>query len=72
MRAADPRLVVLGHWEDFFVPPGELRPVRGTDLEAFLERLEPVVPGTADAVLPEPGAELRIESCARSGGGPGP
>ncbi|MBW2495047.1 MAG: MBL fold metallo-hydrolase [Deltaproteobacteria bacterium] len=66
LRAVDPRYVVLGHWEDFFLsqekPP---RPVPMTDVAEFVARTKRVLPEDAHWVLPEPHAVLRVEPCAR-------
>ncbi|MBW2578062.1 MAG: MBL fold metallo-hydrolase [Deltaproteobacteria bacterium] len=65
LRAVDPRYVVLGHWEDFFIsqekPP---RPVPMTDVAEFVTRTERVLPENSRWVLPKPHAVLRIEQCA--------
>jgi hypothetical protein len=66
LRAVDPRYVVMGHWEDFFIsqekPP---RPVPMTDVAEFVARTERALPEHAQWVLPKPHAVLRIEQCAR-------
>jgi glyoxylase-like metal-dependent hydrolase (beta-lactamase superfamily II) len=66
LRAVDPRYVVMGHWEDFFIsqekPP---RPVPMTDVAEFVARTERVLPKHARWVLPKPHAVLRLEQCAR-------
>jgi len=66
LRAVDPRYVVMGHWEDFFIsqekPP---RPVPMTDVAEFAARTERALPEHARWVLPKPHAVLRIEQCAR-------
>jgi len=54
-----PRWVLLGHWEDFFVPPSDApRPVMLTDLAHFRTRLGRVY--TGEGWLPAPGAEFRF------------
>jgi NADPH-dependent 2,4-dienoyl-CoA reductase/sulfur reductase-like enzyme len=64
LRAVDPRYVVLGHWEDFFIsqekPP---RPVPMTDVAEFVTRTERVLPESSRWVLPKPHAVLQIERC---------
>lgn len=49
-----PRHVLLGHWEDFFVSPDRpSRPVRLTNVSAFLARLKRHLPSDATWTLPE-------------------
>lgn len=68
LRSAEPRHVLLGHWEDFFRPrTRELRVVPHTDMEAFIRRMEAALPDDAGWTLPAPGAEIRFG--ARAGGG---
>lgn len=56
-----PRHVLLGHWEDFFGSPGEPpRPVPGTRLGGFLERLERALPEGVGWHLPAPGTRFRV------------
>lgn len=66
LRAVDPRYVVVGHWEDFFIsqekPP---RPVPMTDVAEFIARTERVLPEDSRWVLPRPHALLQIEECSR-------
>jgi hypothetical protein len=66
LRAVDPRYVVMGHWEDFFIsqekPP---RPVPMTDVAEFVARTKRVLPENSRWVLPKPHAVLQIEQCAR-------
>ncbi|MBW3534861.1 MAG: MBL fold metallo-hydrolase, partial [Gemmatimonadetes bacterium] len=59
LAAADPRHVLLGHWEDFFRPPSEpARPVPFTDLDDFLDRLRGALPDGAGWHLPVPGTRF--------------
>jgi hypothetical protein len=59
-----PRWVLLGHWEDFFVPPsGRERPVMLTDLGHFRARLARAHAG--ESWLPARGAEFRFPVAAR-------
>jgi len=55
-----PRAVVLIHWEDFFAPlpdaSSDLRTVAAEDAQAFLARLQAVMPPDATFKLPAPGA----------------
>ncbi|HSW29230.1 MAG TPA: hypothetical protein VLH75_07010 [Longimicrobiales bacterium] len=54
-----PRWILLGHWEDFFVPPSApARPVMLTDLGHFRERLGRVYAG--ESWLPVRGTEFRF------------
>jgi hypothetical protein len=54
-----PRWVLLGHWEDFFVPPeAPTRSIRLTDLRHFQKRLEAVHPG--NNWLPDIGTVFRF------------
>jgi hypothetical protein len=66
LRAVDPRYVVMGHWEDFFIsqekPP---RPVPMTDVAEFVTRTQRVLPENSRWVLPKPHAVLQIEQCAQ-------
>lgn len=63
LRDARPRHVLLGHWEDFFRPRTEkLRVVPRTDMEAFIRRMEEVLPDDAGWTLPAPGTEIRIRA----------
>jgi hypothetical protein len=66
LRAADPRYVVIGHWEDFFIsqekPP---RPVPMTDVAEFVARAKRALPDGARWVLPKPHAVLQNEQCAQ-------
>jgi len=53
-----PRHVLVGHWEDFFKPWGEAaseRSVVGSNLGAFLGRLDRTLPDRATWTLPYPG-----------------
>lgn len=64
VRATDPRLVVLGHWEDFFRPQdAPLAPLPGTDVRGFVTRLERVLRPGAGWVLPAPGARIEVPAC---------
>jgi hypothetical protein len=66
LRAVDARYVVVGHWEDFFIPQEKpTRPVPMTDVAEFVARTERALPEHARWVLPKPYAVLRIEQCAR-------
>jgi len=66
LRAVDPRYVVMGHWEDFFISQEEPpRPVPMTDVAEFVTRTERALPEHARWVLPKPHAVLQIEQCAR-------
>lgn len=57
----NPSLVLLGHWEDFFRPRSEpARPVATLDLDAFLTRMQRVLPDGAESALPEPGTTFRV------------
>lgn len=63
-----PRLVLLGHWEDFFRPRSQsLRVVPGTDLDRFQERMEAALPAGSEWRRPDPGDVIRV----RAGAGPG-
>ncbi len=63
VRATNPRLVVMAHWEDFFVPPDVQRPVPATDVGAFVERLRRVLPADARAVLPNRFEAFTVPIC---------
>jgi hypothetical protein len=66
LRATDPRYVVLGHWEDFFISQEKpTRPVPMTDVAEFITRTERVLPKSTRWVLPKPHAVLQIEQCSR-------
>ena len=54
-----PRWVLLGHWENFFVPPEEpTRSIMLTDLGHFQDRLARVFDG--ESWLPDLGTEFRF------------
>lgn len=56
-----PEHVFLGHWEDFFDPPTpDPRSVPMTDLEAFIRRLEAVLPAGSTWTLPLPGERFDL------------
>jgi hypothetical protein len=57
-----PTLALLGHWENFFRSATEepSRAVPGTDLEAFIQRMEASLPEEAQWRMPNPGTVLRI------------
>jgi hypothetical protein len=66
LRAADPRYVILGHWEDFFISQEKpTRPVPLTNVAEFITRTERVLPEDTRWVLPELHAVLQIEQCAQ-------
>jgi hypothetical protein len=66
LRAVDPRYVVMGHWEDFFISQEEPpRPVPLTDVAEFVTRTKRVLPEHVRWVLPKPHAVLRIDQCPR-------
>ncbi len=51
-----PRRVILGHWEDFFRPRTEgLRLSPGTDIDAFIRRVEGALPEGGEWIMPLPG-----------------
>ncbi|MDX1493983.1 MAG: hypothetical protein R3253_08000, partial [Longimicrobiales bacterium] len=55
----DPRWVLLGHWEDFFVPVDErTRSIMLSDIGHFEDRLDRVFDG--DFWRPEIGTEFRF------------
>lgn len=65
-----PGRVLLGHWEDFFRPRTRTtRPVPGTDLEEFVDRLAAALPPGVEWSLPEPGTVLRILPRTAAGAG---
>lgn len=72
-----PRHAVLAHWEDFFLAPDRgPRVLRTTDLDAFVHRLERVLPADAGWTLPAPGVSLWFDACRsatpdRGAGAPG-
>ncbi len=51
----DPRNVVVGHWEDFFSDPKELKVVRGTNGKRFMKKLSKLHPPER-TFLPAPAA----------------
>lgn len=56
-----PRLTVLGHWENFFLPPTDpLEPVPGLDVDAFLDRLRPALPRRGKLWLPKVGDRWHV------------
>jgi hypothetical protein len=56
LRHLDPKAVLLIHWEDFFRPQSEpVRPVPGTDGDAFTGRLEGALPPGVPWHRPVPG-----------------
>ena len=60
-----PRWVVLGHWEDFFIPTAvPERPVRLSDLGHFRARLDRV--HTGESWLPARGTEFRFPVAGES------
>ncbi len=61
VEALAPRHALLGHWEDFFRPMDwPLRPVPGTDVQAFEQRLADLLPEGSEQVRPVPGETVRI------------
>jgi hypothetical protein len=61
VRALRPRAVLLGHWEDFFRPmSAPLRPVPGTDLDEFEDRLAKALPQGSVQLRPNPGETLQL------------
>ncbi|MDP2957427.1 MAG: hypothetical protein Q8N53_13470 [Longimicrobiales bacterium] len=64
VRNLRPRWVILGHWENFFVPPvTPLRTVPFLDRGHFLARLARVFEG--EGWLPELGTEFRFPAGGR-------
>ncbi|WP_281646700.1 hypothetical protein [Parendozoicomonas sp. Alg238-R29] len=57
-----PRVSVLGHWEDFFGnnPEGPHKPVMFADIDAYIERLELAQPDDATWIMPEPLAVMNF------------
>lgn len=67
IRAIQPRLVVLAHWENFFRSltgdPEDLQVVPGgTDPNEFITRLQTALPDDAEWILPRPGSWMRFPS----------
>jgi hypothetical protein len=61
VQALAPRMVLMGHWEDFFRPlTAPLRPVPGTDVEALQEHLERILPEGAALARPAPGETVEV------------
>lgn len=61
VEALAPRHALLGHWEDFFRSlDWPLRPVPGTDVDAFERRLAEVLPEGSEQVRLVPGETVRI------------
>lgn len=61
LARVEPRVAILGHWEDFFRPwSAPPRPVPGTDIDAFAARLTELLPADARIIRPDPGERLRI------------
>ncbi len=58
----NPKQMVLGHWENFFLPRttavADLRTVPNTDPVAFTNRLDASNPAGGTWVLPIPGTPL--------------
>jgi hypothetical protein len=62
VRAFSPRVVLLGHWEDFFRPmSAPVRPVPGTDVGEFEARLQEALPEGAVQRRPLPGETLQVQ-----------
>jgi hypothetical protein len=62
VEALAPRLVLMGHWEDFFRPlSAPLRAVPGTDVEAFEAYLERILPTGSARARPAPGETLELD-----------
>ncbi|CAM3601382.1 MBL fold metallo-hydrolase [Parendozoicomonas haliclonae] len=57
-----PRVSILGHWEDFFGnnPEGPHRGVRLADIDAYIERLEGALPEDGEWLIPEPLATMLL------------
>lgn len=63
VESLGPSKVLLGHWEDFFRTRDEpLRVSPGTELDAFVQRLEAALGEGAEWVMPEPGTVIRIQN----------
>ncbi len=61
LEVVEPQLALLGHWEDFFRPlSAPVRPVPGTDVGAFEERVADHLPSGGVLRRPAPGEEVRI------------
>jgi hypothetical protein len=62
LEALRPSVALLGHWEDFFRPLGApVRPVPGTDVGSFEERVADHLSPGAILRRPAPGEEVRVE-----------
>jgi hypothetical protein len=72
LRALEPSVVLLGHWEDFFRPLRlPVRPVPGTDVEGVEARVREILP-QARVVRPVPGEVVVVpppEPAGRGAGG---
>jgi len=61
LAALQPRAVLLGHWEDFFRPRVQgVRAVPGTDLGAFIRKLEPLLPPGSPWAILHPSSLVRV------------
>jgi len=62
VEAFSPRVVLLGHWEDFFRPmSAPVRPVPGTDIAEFEARLQEVLPEGSRQHRPIPGETFQVQ-----------
>ncbi len=63
LGALRPKVVLLGHWEDFFRPRNEpLRAVPSLNLTGFLERMAPAMAPGGRWALPEPGEVVTVST----------
>jgi hypothetical protein len=61
LEALRPRVAFLGHWEDFFRPmDAPLRPVPGTDIDAFERKVHRLLGPHARVERPDPGDTLVV------------
>lgn len=57
-----PRYVLVGHWEDFFIPPtAPLKQVRATNIARFVEKLDGLLPAGTKRILPTRFATYRLD-----------
>jgi len=73
LQHLQPRYVLLGHWENLFAEPtrerARLRVAPGTDVPAFIKRLESALPQAPEWVLPQPLGCFCYEPRAGTGNG---
>ena len=64
IRATQPRLALLGHWEGFFRRQNQpLRLIRGTNTNRLIERISAALPQGSGWLMPRPRTTIRFCVC---------